>query len=70
MQFRKAVRYLGVRIGQLFLYPEGASKRYGTKGATMKKVFFDDAKMKVIGKKNFKGEKKMIDFYLITPGTR
>lgn len=50
------------------MYPGGAVTRYGTKGATMKKVFFDDAKMKVIGKKNFKGDKKLIDFYLITAG--
>ena len=34
----------------------------------MKKIFFDDAKMKVIGKKNFKGDKILIDFYLIKPG--
>ena len=36
----------------------------------MKKAFFDDAKMMIIGRRNFKGEKKMIDYYLITSGNR
>ncbi len=32
----------------------------------MKKVYFIDSKMVVVGKKNFKVEKKMIDYYLVT----
>ncbi len=36
----------------------------------MKKAFFDDAKMRIIGRRNFKGEKKLIDYYLITSGNK
>ena len=32
----------------------------------MKRTYFDDSNMKLIGRKNFKGEKKQIDYYLIT----
>ena len=37
---------------------------------TMKKADFDDERMRIIGKKNYNGAKKMIDYYLITSGNK
>ena len=36
----------------------------------MKKVYFYDSRMRIVGKRNFKGEKKKVDYYLITSGNR
>lgn len=33
----------------------------------MKKAFFSDSNMKLIGRKNFRGEKKQIDYFILTP---
>ncbi len=32
----------------------------------MKRTYFDDSNMKPVGRKNFKGEKKKIDYYIVT----
>ncbi len=34
----------------------------------MKKAFFSDSNMKLIGRKNFRGEKKQIDYFILTSG--
>ena len=32
----------------------------------MKRAYFSDPKVKVVARKNFKGEKRLVDYYLIT----
>ena len=39
-------------------------------GIAMKRTFFYDQNMKLVGRKNFKGEKKQIDFFIVTAGNQ